>query len=503
MATSNSAESSAVQSLIASKQQDALQTLMLLRAAVGVFYIFLAIFVAESEREAVWLIMGCYIGAALAGYALVRRGMFIDILGRIGALSDVLLIWSIPIVMSLSINEKIQQSGVDWTYVVRHIFILPGFFVFILMNGFSRRMSDVVLVTAAFLSSLIFALFYIDGTVQDAWLDSDIVPLERLRQVVMEDALSGGTVFLWLATIVGFGLLVVLLTRNYHNTVKESASLERANATLGRSFPPNLVAKIQESPEILERTISREISFIMTDLENFTPLIEKTPSDVAIPLLNEYFDGMIEIIFRYDGTVEKIVGDAIAVMFSAPVEQPDHRERSLKCAMEMDGFAKAFREKHIKRVKRLGRTRIGVHSGMATVGNFGGDKILNFTARGEAINLTARLESANKVFGTSICVGYEFEGLVDGFYGRPIVEARLKGSTRTLDIFEPVSEEYRSSDQCARYLKAYALLNTDSDAAQAAFQELRAEAPDDPVVTFHCERLASGATSNFMDMRTK
>ena len=104
----------------------------------------------------------------------------------------------------------------------------------------------------------------------------------------------------------------------------------------------------------------RECSFVFTDLEGFTGLMENTEPTVAVQFLNGYLDEMIAIAFRYEGTLDRIVGDAVAIMFSAPLPQADHHHRALACAMEMDDFACRY-EKHL-RAKGIawGKTRIGI-----------------------------------------------------------------------------------------------------------------------------------------------
>ena len=113
---------------------------------------------------------------------------------------------------------------------------------------------------------------------------------------------------------------------------------------------------------------------------------------------------MTDIVFAHEGTVAKIVGDALHVLFGAPGDQPDHATRAIACALELDAFARAFRDAWRESGVVLGMTRIGVHAGPAIVGNFGGGRFFDYTAYGDTINIAARLEAANKQLGTPICV---------------------------------------------------------------------------------------------------
>ncbi len=134
-------------------------------------------------------------------------------------------------------------------------------------------------------------------------------------------------------------------------------------------------------------------------------MVETLDLEIIAPLLNDYLGGMTEIVFAHGGTVVKIVGDAMHVLFGAPADQPDHAARAVACALELDAYAQAFRVRWLGRGIALGATRLGLSAGPALVGNFGGNNYFDYTAHGDTINTAARLESANKQLGTRICVG--------------------------------------------------------------------------------------------------
>ncbi|MCB1886668.1 MAG: adenylate/guanylate cyclase domain-containing protein [Rhodocyclaceae bacterium] len=278
-----------------------------------------------------------------------------------------------------------------------------------------------------------------------------------------------------------------------------TAALARLNRTerhqrwirsaFSRYVSPNLVRHLIEQPESLELGgVRRHCSFIFTDLEGYTSLIERTQPREAVALVNAYLDGMVEIAFRHEGTLLRIVGDAVAVMFSAPIAQPDHARRALDCAIELDGFAQAFRASPLGRGHGVGKTRIGVHSGEVTVGNFGGSAMLEYAALGNPINEAARLESANKLLGTRMCVSAVTLAECPAATVRVIGHARLRGRSEVLQIFEPATAPDPAYDA------AFDLLASDPAAARRAFEDLDRERPDDPLVAFHLARLARGET---------
>ncbi|MGI9551943.1 MAG: adenylate/guanylate cyclase domain-containing protein, partial [Aurantibacter sp.] len=215
---------------------------------------------------------------------------------------------------------------------------------------------------------------------------------------------------LFLMNIIGISLLVFAI--QYYFVSKRTLFLkllEDKNQWIKDAFSayvsPNLVNHLLKNPEELKLGGERrECTFVFTDLVGFTPLIEKSDPETLVADLNEYFEGMIDIVFRHEGTVSKIVGDAITVMFSAPVIQEDHAERAVACALEMDAYAQNFAAEKQKKGIDMGRTRIGVNTGNVIIGNMGSKNQLDYRALGDAINTAARLESANKQLGTRVCV---------------------------------------------------------------------------------------------------
>jgi adenylate cyclase len=212
------------------------------------------------------------------------------------------------------------------------------------------------------------------------------------------------------------------------------------------------------------------------------------------PLLNDYLVGMTEVVFGHDGTVAKIIGDALHVLFGAPGEQPDHASRAVACALDLDEYAEQFRMRWCDRNIRLGVTRIGLHAGPAIVGNFGGDRFFDYSAYGDTINTAARLEGANKQLCTRICVSGTLAGKVHDFKGRPVGDLVLRGKAEALRAFEPLRAEQFSSGATASYMDAFAKLETEDPRAIAAFAAHVGKQPDDQLASFHLKRLLNGQT---------
>ena len=274
-----------------------------------------------------------------------------------------------------------------------------------------------------------------------------------------------------------------------------------------RYVSPNLVAHIVDHPAELELGGKRqECSFIFTDLAGFTSLMEKIDPGEAVALLNAYLDEMIAIAFRHSGTLDRIVGDAVAIMFSAPMPQPDHRQRALTCAIEMQRYAARYSDDLKARGIGFGYTRIGVHTGEVIVGNFGGSTIFDYRALGDPVNTASRLESVNKHLGTRVCVSEATLAGCTGVVTRPVGRLVLKGKSQPLMVFQPIHDGLEipgAATQDPEYAAAYALLTQDTGAALTAFRELAALRPTDPLVQLHLHRLEQNETGDLIVMTEK
>jgi adenylate cyclase len=275
---------------------------------------------------------------------------------------------------------------------------------------------------------------------------------------------------------------------------ERQAAAERAHASLSRYFSPNLAQRLASDATAVDlRGQRREIATLFTDIAGFTTLVETLEPDVLGPLLNDYLVGMTDVVFAYDGTVAKIIGDAIHVLFGAPGEQPDHAARAVSCALALDECAQEFCRRWQQKGIALGVTRIGAHAGPALVGNFGGDRFFDYTAYGDTINVTARLESANKQLGTRICVSETLSEKVPEFHGRPVGDLLLRGRTEALRAFEPLSGEQYQCEAMNSYREAFAKLQANDPSALAAFAAHVGKNPDDQLASFHLKRLLNGA----------
>lgn len=269
---------------------------------------------------------------------------------------------------------------------------------------------------------------------------------------------------------------------------------ERAHASLSRYFSPQIASRLAATGDSDGMEVHwREIATIFTDITSFTSLVETVAPEVLGALLNEYVGGMTDVVFAHEGTVAKVIGDAIQVLFNAPGEQPDYAQRAIGCAHDLDIWAQMFRERWKEKGVDFGATRIGVHAGAALVGNFGGSRFFDYTAYGDTINTAARLEAANKYLGTRICVSAAAAGAAGNFQGRPVGDVMLRGRTEPLRAFEPLQDVLFRAPATAQYIEAFAKLEAGDPTAMPAFAALVGLHADDALAGFHLKRLLNGA----------
>jgi adenylate cyclase len=200
---------------------------------------------------------------------------------------------------------------------------------------------------------------------------------------------------------------------------------------------PEVVRRIAAAPGSLRLAgETRDITALFTDIEGFTAMTERAAATELVALLDAYLDATTAIVIAHGGLVEKIVGDAIHAVFGAPVALPDHPARAVACAAALLRAAEAQRETPLGRRLGLGRTRIGIESGPAIVGDVGGSRKLDYTAHGTVMNTAARLEAANKTLGSAICIGPETATRLGPAAGLvPLGRVAVRGRSRELEVF--------------------------------------------------------------------
>jgi class 3 adenylate cyclase/CHASE2 domain-containing sensor protein len=319
-------------------------------------------------------------------------------------------------------------------------------------------------------------------------------------------ALAGALVGFWLFALFVFAATGVLLGLSTFSValIASAGIAMTANEQFERTqkryirdafehyLAPEVVQELVRNPaQLTLAAAEREISVLFADIEAFTRFTDSHEPAQVTRFVNAYFHRLIGVIKEHGGTVDKIMGDSINAFFSMPVALDDHRDRAVRCAIALDRAARAVTAEFAQAGGAPGMTRVGVHAGKALVGNFGGGARWEYTALGSTVNLAARLENANKTFGTTVCVSAAAKADAPGLIYRTIGPVRLRGITEPIHVFEPFDEAACDLDNIARYEAALAIAAEDEDAAARALAALLDET-NDPLVVFQLKRLEAG-----------
>ncbi|HYM30475.1 MAG TPA: adenylate/guanylate cyclase domain-containing protein [Candidatus Cybelea sp.] len=268
--------------------------------------------------------------------------------------------------------------------------------------------------------------------------------------------------------------------------------LERrfVRGALAHYVPEGVVALLEKEPWRLKLGGERrDLTFLFTDIAGFTALSERAEPTRLVAALNQYLDGATKIVLEHEGSVDKYIGDAVVAVFGAFDDTGRHAEKAVACALAIDAFAAAFAAEQRAGGLDFGITRIGVNSGSAIIGNFGGEKRFDYTAIGDAVNIASRLEGANKYLGTRICVAASSAEHAGSIVCRPAARLYVKGRDRGIDVCEPLRANDPTLGWLADYRAAYDMLARQDMRAGLAFSYLAQQHPDDPLVRFHHQRL--------------
>lgn len=191
--------------------------------------------------------------------------------------------------------------------------------------------------------------------------------------------------------------------------------------------------------------VRREVTILFSDIRGFTTFSEKNSPEEVVTMLNEYLTAMTEVVFHWDGTLDKFIGDAVVAFWGAPVPQENHAERAMRCTLHMIGRLNELREKWSAEGKELLDIGVGLNTGEVIVGNIGAEgKKMDYTVIGDNVNLASRVESLTKKYSARILTTeYTLEKILPaieaGEFGHVYFEGLekviVKGKDESVEIF--------------------------------------------------------------------
>ena len=196
---------------------------------------------------------------------------------------------------------------------------------------------------------------------------------------------------------------VFIVTTVLNYVLKERQTRE-IHSMFASYVSPRIVQELINCPS--KATVGgqrRELTMMFADLVGFTTFSEHRPAEAVVDQLNEYLSAMTDVIFRWNGTLDKFVGDAIVVFWGAPLDQPDHAELATHCALEMRSRLTDLQTRWKAQGKPVLENGIGINTGVALVGNIGAEgKKMDYTMIGDQVNLASRLQELTRTLGPPI-----------------------------------------------------------------------------------------------------
>lgn len=262
------------------------------------------------------------------------------------------------------------------------------------------------------------------------------------------------------------------------------------STALGQYTSKEIARQVAENAELCRRAEMREVTSVFTDLKGFTTISERIGAERTQKVLNVCLGRFTDVLLRQEAMVNKFIGDGIFAFWNPVIyPQPDHAERACEAAVDLIvALEEMRREQAAARGDEIFgelMMRVGVATGNAIVGPCGSEQKYDYTCIGDSVNTAARLESANKFYGTHILIaGATRERIGDRFEVRPLGGVQVKGKSKAVPVFELLGRKGEVDSSRLRYAAEFGeavrlFQQRDFDAARRAFESLSRQRPDD------------------------
>jgi adenylate cyclase len=292
--------------------------------------------------------------------------------------------------------------------------------------------------------------------------------------------------------------LALLLTYTavvIYRVIFEQGQTRALRGVLGQYLSPSVVAHVTRDPDSLKLGgDQREMTVMFSDLRGFTSFSEKLDPETLVHLLNEYLTIMSDVIFKYEGTIDKYMGDAIMAFWGAPQHQPEHATLACRAALEMVTALEDLNRRWAEQGRPPLAMGIGINTGVMKVGNMGSSSRFDYTVLGDSVNLASRLEGLNKEYGTTLIISRAtLDQTGDTFHERFLDLVAVKGKREPVEVFEILDAERVPGMHTGPALAAYdegVQLYRERDwlGAAAKFQEALRLSPDDGPAAVYLRR---------------
>lgn len=220
--------------------------------------------------------------------------------------------------------------------------------------------------------------------------------------------------------------------------ILEGKNKEKIKQAMGKYLSQDIMQNVVKNIDDIRLGGKKaNVTVLFADIRGFTSMSEKMTAEEVSKILNEYFSEIEPIITKYNGVINKFIGDAVMAIFGEPIQDINHPSNAVKCAYEMLKKVEWLQSKWINEGKPKIEIGIGINTGEAFVGNIGSEKRLEYTVIGDMVNLASRIESYNKVYKTNFLISSSTYSHVSSDTDViKISEVTIRGKSKKMDIYE-------------------------------------------------------------------
>lgn len=420
-----------VEAILRQKERSGLLISFIIRIFVAIFIFLGHLNTHHSKWEVVVVAIfstGIVIISLIFLLVIYKEKTF-SLAGYIGTLLDCVIISVLPIIWYNSVGgydnvvpSYMLKTSLPWIAVV-----------LIAISGLAIRPLYPIIVTAFFV--LVWeVIFYIVMNDPRTEITTDF-KINIFSEAIIPHFYRTPQIS---AIIVGG--VMASITRTYRTNLKKAVTMEVGKNQLARYFSPNIVDKLTDadSNALKPGGVKQDIAVLFTDIRDFTSMSEKLPPEEVVKFLSDFHEQMVQEIFKYNGTIDKFIGDAIMATFGTPQASLRDADNAYLAAIAMleklEILNKVRGQKGLEDI-HIG---IGIHYGPAIVGNIGTSERLEYTVIGDTVNIASRLESACKTLNKQLCVSESLVNkCIDKYPLSFIEEIQLKGRMQSIRVYSP------------------------------------------------------------------